>query len=77
LNNKAEYEALIFGLFLALSMDIWNLLAYGEQINGIYEVRKPELVPYYKAVQIRISSSILTSPTSVSAPRLGARPNED
>jgi hypothetical protein len=38
-------------------MDIWNLLAYGDsqlivrQINVIYEVCKPELVPYYKAVQ--------------------------
>jgi hypothetical protein len=38
-------------------MDIWNLLNYGDsqlivqQINGIYEVRKPELVPYYKVVQ--------------------------
>jgi ribonuclease HI len=37
-------------------MDIRNLLAYGDsqlivrQINGIYEVRKPELVPYYKAM---------------------------
>jgi ribonuclease HI len=57
LNNEAEYEVLIFGLLLALSMDIQNLLAYGDsqlivrQINGIYEVRKPELVPYYKAVQ--------------------------
>jgi ribonuclease HI len=56
-NNEAEYEALIFGLLLALSMDIQNLLAYGDsqlnvrQINGIYEVRKPELVPCYKAVQ--------------------------
>jgi ribonuclease HI len=56
-NNEAEYEALIFDLLLALYMDIRNLLAYGDsqlivrQINGIYEVRKPELVPYYKAVQ--------------------------
>jgi ribonuclease HI len=56
-NNEAEYEALIFGLLLALSMDIQKLLVYGDsqlvvrQINGIYEVRKPDLVPYYKAVQ--------------------------
>jgi ribonuclease HI len=55
-NNKAEYEALIFGHLLALSMDIQNLQAYDDsqlivrQINGIYEVRKPELVPYYKVV---------------------------
>jgi ribonuclease HI len=57
MNNEAEYEALIFGLSLALSMDIWNLLAYGDfqlivrQINGIYVVRKSELVPYYEAMQ--------------------------
>jgi ribonuclease HI len=56
-NNEVEYEALIFGLLLALSMDIRNLLVYGDsqlvvrQTNGIYEVRKPKLVPYYKAVQ--------------------------
>jgi ribonuclease HI len=56
-NNEAEYEALIFSLLLALSMDIQKLLVYGDsqlvvrQINGIYEVRKPDLVPYYKAVQ--------------------------
>jgi ribonuclease HI len=56
-NNETEYEALIFGLFLVLSMDIQKLLVYNDsqpivrQINGIYEVRKPELVPYYKAVQ--------------------------
>jgi ribonuclease HI len=56
-NNEAEYEALIFGLLLALSMDIRDLRAYGDsqlivrQINDIYEVRKPELVPYYKAAQ--------------------------
>lgn len=48
-NNEAEYEALIFGLLLALSMDIQNLQAYGDsqlvvrQINDVYEVRKPEL----------------------------------
>jgi ribonuclease HI len=56
-NNEAEYEALIFGLLLALSMDIQKLLVYSDsqlvvqQINAIYEVRKPDLVPYYKAVQ--------------------------
>jgi ribonuclease HI len=29
-NNEAKYEALIFGLLLVLSVDIWNLLAYGD-----------------------------------------------
>jgi ribonuclease HI len=44
-NNETEYEALIFGLLLALSMDIRKLLVYGDsqhvvqQINGIYEQR--------------------------------------
>jgi ribonuclease HI len=38
-------------------MDIRNLLAYGDsqlivrQVNDVYEVCKPELVPYYKTVQ--------------------------
>lgn len=56
-NNEAEYEALIFGLLLALSMNVQSLLVYGDsqliirQVNDIYEVRKPELVPYYDAVQ--------------------------
>jgi ribonuclease HI len=56
-NNEAEYEALLFGLLLALSMDIRDLRAYGDsqlivrQVNDMYEVRKPELVPYYKAAQ--------------------------
>src|SRR4051812_3255591 len=50
-NNEAEYEALIFGLLLALSMEVCSLRAYGDsqliirQVNNIYEVRKPELVP--------------------------------
>ncbi|KAM0918026.1 hypothetical protein ACQ4PT_009389 [Festuca glaucescens] len=56
-NNEAEYEALIFGLLLALSMDVRSLRAYGDsqlivrQVNRIYEVRKPELVPYYNAAR--------------------------
>jgi len=56
-NNEAEYEALIFGLLLALSMDIRNLQAYGDsqlvvrRINDIYEVCKAKLVPYYVAAR--------------------------
>lgn len=52
-NNEAEYEALILGLLLALSMKEHSLRAHGDsqlvvrQINNIYEVRKPKLVPYY------------------------------
>ena len=29
-NNEAEYEALLFGLLLALSMDVRNILVYGD-----------------------------------------------
>ena len=56
-NNEAEYEALVFGLLLALSMEVRSLQAYGDsqlivrQVNDIYEVRKPELVPYYTAAR--------------------------
>ena len=57
-NNEAEYEALLFGLLLSLSMDVRNILLYGDsqlivrQVNNIYEVRKPELVPYHTAAQV-------------------------
>ena len=57
-NNEAEYEAFIFGLLLALSMEVHSLRVHGDsqlivqQINDIYEVRKPELVPYYNAAQV-------------------------
>jgi ribonuclease HI len=56
-NNEAKYEVLIFGLLLALFVDIRNLLAYCDsqlmvqQINDIHEVCKAELLPYYKAMQ--------------------------
>ena len=56
-NNEAEYEALIFGLLLSLSMEVSSLRVHGDsqlivrQINEIYEVRKPELVPYFKAAR--------------------------
>ena len=53
----AEYEVLIFSLLLALSMEVRSLRAYGDsqliicQVNDIYEVRKPERVPYYSAAR--------------------------
>ena len=56
-NNEAEYEALIFGLLLALFMEVRSLRAYGDsqliirQVNDIYEVRKPELMPYCAAAR--------------------------
>lgn len=48
-NNQAPYEALITGLEIALDMGISTLKVFGDsqlvirQMNGIYEVRKPEL----------------------------------
>jgi ribonuclease HI len=56
-NNEAEYEALIFGLLLAFSMEVCSLRVYGDsqlivrQVNGVYEVRKPELMPYCEAAR--------------------------
>jgi ribonuclease HI len=58
-NNEAD-EALLFGLLLALSMDVHNILVYGDsqliirQVNNIYEVHKPERVSYHTAAQILI-----------------------
>nr|CAD1842580.1 unnamed protein product [Ananas comosus var. bracteatus] len=55
-NNEAEYEALAFGLLTTLSMNISHLQAFGDsqlvvrQVNGIYEVRKPELISYHSLV---------------------------
>jgi ribonuclease HI len=60
-NNEAEYEALIIGLSIALEMDILFLYVFGDsqliirQLNGIYEVRKPELIPYYEKAKELIS----------------------
>ena len=56
-NNEAKYEALIFGLLVALTMEVRTLRALRDsqlivrQVNNIYEVRKPELVPYYNAAR--------------------------
>ncbi|GFZ02402.1 hypothetical protein Acr_15g0010100 [Actinidia rufa] len=52
-NNEAEYQALILGLEMAVDMKQLRLEVYGDskliinQLLNIYEVRKPELVPYY------------------------------
>jgi ribonuclease HI len=66
-NNEAEYEALIIGLSMALEMDILFLYVFGDsqliirQLNGIYEVRKPELIPYYEKAKELISRLHLLS----------------
>jgi len=77
-NNEAEYEALIFGLLLALSMEVCSLWVYGDsqlivrQVNGVYEVRKPELMPYYEAARKLMNEfkhiEILHVPQSRNAP---------
>ncbi|PKU59202.1 hypothetical protein MA16_Dca026724 [Dendrobium catenatum] len=52
-NNKAEYEALITGLELAISMEIKNIKIYGDsqlvinQVAGTYKVLKPNLLKYH------------------------------
>ncbi|XP_057502706.1 uncharacterized protein LOC130786422 [Actinidia eriantha] len=52
-NNEAEYQALKLGLKMAVDMKQLLLEVYEDskliinQLLNIYEVRKPELVPYY------------------------------
>ncbi|XP_058223098.1 uncharacterized protein LOC131332816 [Rhododendron vialii] len=51
-NNEAEYQALILGLEMAVEAKHLQLKVYGDsmliknQLLDIYEVRKPELVPF-------------------------------
>ncbi|KAB2604851.1 hypothetical protein D8674_037138 [Pyrus ussuriensis x Pyrus communis] len=53
-NNVAEYQALIIGLQMAINMEITALEVYGDSkliINQLlteYEVRKDDLVPYFR-----------------------------
>ncbi|XP_027086502.2 uncharacterized protein [Coffea arabica] len=53
-NNVAEYQALILGLETAVDMKQLHLRVYGgsklvvNQLLGIYDDKKPELIPYYK-----------------------------
>ncbi|KAL0402535.1 UNVERIFIED_CONTAM: hypothetical protein Slati_4283400 [Sesamum latifolium] len=52
-NNMAEYQALIFGLEMAADTKQRHLKVYGDpqlvinQLLGLYEVKKPELLPYH------------------------------
>nr|XP_027071991.1 uncharacterized protein LOC113696809 [Coffea arabica] len=53
-NNVAEYQALILGLETAVDMKQLHLRVYGDsklvvnQLLGVYDVKKPELISYYK-----------------------------
>ncbi|KAL0437811.1 UNVERIFIED_CONTAM: hypothetical protein Sradi_0489000 [Sesamum radiatum] len=52
-NNVAEYQSLMFGLEMAFDTKQQHLKVYGEsqlvinQLLGLYEVKKPELLPYH------------------------------
>ncbi|KAL0307749.1 UNVERIFIED_CONTAM: hypothetical protein Sangu_3013200 [Sesamum angustifolium] len=52
-NNVAEYQALILGLEIAVDAKQLPLKIYGDsqlvvnQLLGLYEVKKPELLPYH------------------------------
>src|SRR3954464_6236154 len=54
-NNVAEYNALFISMKIAHGLGIRNLEAYGDsqlivcQVQGLYAVRKPNLIPYYEA----------------------------
>ncbi|XXG62700.1 hypothetical protein AAC387_Pa05g1015 [Persea americana] len=56
-NIAAEYQALMIGLELALESSITMLEAFGDsqlivnQMNQKYEIRKPDLLPYYNKAQ--------------------------
>ncbi|KAI3470777.1 hypothetical protein Pfo_027440 [Paulownia fortunei] len=56
-NNVAEYQALIFGLEMVVDIKQLHLKVYGDsklvvnQLLGLYEVKKPELLPYFNYVR--------------------------
>ena len=55
-NNAAKYEALLHGLWMAVSMGIqclevhrdWNLAIF--QINGDFDAKDPKMAAYHNAV---------------------------
>jgi len=61
-NNVAKYNALLIGLQLTHEIGVRYLEAYGDsklivnQVNGEYQVRHEDLVPYYHAV-IKMANS--------------------
>ena len=53
-NNKAEYEACILGLQVALEHDVrklhvhWDVMLVIYQVNGDWKTKDPKLVPYHE-----------------------------
>ncbi|KAK3001399.1 hypothetical protein RJ639_022330 [Escallonia herrerae] len=60
-NNEAEYEAMIAGLELSLKVSIDDLTIYGDSelirkhLKGEYQIRKPNLFPYYERADYLLS----------------------
>ncbi|KAL0396186.1 UNVERIFIED_CONTAM: hypothetical protein Scaly_0067000 [Sesamum calycinum] len=56
-NNVAKYQALILGLEMAVDIKELHLKVFGDsklvinQLLGLYEVKKPELFPYFDYTQ--------------------------
>ena len=56
-NNVAEYQALAMGLEMAIELKITRLKVFGDskliinQLLALYEVKKPELLPYVNHVK--------------------------
>ncbi|KAG9450285.1 hypothetical protein H6P81_010250 [Aristolochia fimbriata] len=53
-NNEAEYQAILLGLGMAVEMKLTQLHIYGDsalvikQLSGEFEVKKPELEPFWR-----------------------------
>ncbi|KAK2966983.1 hypothetical protein RJ640_029952, partial [Escallonia rubra] len=60
-NDEAEYEAIIMGLELSLKVSIDDLTIYGDseliikQVKGEYQIRKPNILPYYERADYLLS----------------------
>ena len=56
-NNEAEYEALLYGLHMAISLGIRRLMVYGDsdlvvnQVMNEWDVRSPAMTGYCNAVR--------------------------
>jgi ribonuclease HI len=56
-NNKAEYEALLYGLRMAISLGVRRLMVYGDsdlvvnQVMKEWDVRNPDMTGYCNAVR--------------------------